>query len=81
MPATARLELRIDPAHKQLIEQAAELRQLSVTAFASATLVAQALEVLHGPTAAPRQPRKIGGWTFELPQGWDAPLTDFDPYK
>ena len=82
MPATARLELRIDPAHKALIEKAAELSQRSVTAFASAVLVARARDVVDGPPAVtPPSQRPIGGWSFPLPDAWDAPLADFDAYR
>lgn len=81
MPATARLELRIEPADKALIERAAELQHRSVTAFASAVLVARARELLQGPTAGPVQPRPVGGWSFALPADWDAPLHDFEDYR
>jgi hypothetical protein len=82
MPARARLELRIEPDNKLLIERAAELSHQSVTAFATDALVARAREVLEGPkSTASRLPRPIGGWSFVLPEGWDAPLDDLADYR
>jgi hypothetical protein len=80
MPSTARIELRVTPEDKDLIERAAELTGRSVTGFATETLVERALEVVEGPATA-RGPRPIGGWTFTLPDDWDAPLDDFAPYR
>lgn len=82
MLATARLELRINPEDKALIERAASLSGQSVTAFAIAVLSNHAHILLDGPTSvAPPAARPIGGWTFILPEGWDAPLADFDGYR
>ncbi|MDP2305458.1 MAG: DUF1778 domain-containing protein [Pseudomonadota bacterium] len=82
MPATARIELRVEPESKRLIERAAELSHQSVTAFAIEALVGRARELVEGPASAPsRLPRPIGGWSFELPEGWDAPLDDLAEYR
>ncbi len=75
MAAVARLEIRIDPEQKRLIEEAAAAEHQSVSAFVVDTLVRRARAVVtrregHGP-------RPIGGWSFALPEGWDAPLDDF----
>ena len=39
----------------------------------------ESVEVIVGQ-AGPA-PRPIGGWTFELPDGWDAPLDDFAAWR
>ena len=79
MAALARLEFRIDPEQKRLIEQAAEAEHQSVTAFAVDVLVRRARAVISGREG--RSPRPIGGWSFELPDGWDAPLDDFAGWR
>lgn len=83
MPATARLELRIAPDAKETIERAAELTQRSVTAFVTDEVLARAKELLEGPRAAraPLAERPVGGWSFTLPEGWDAPLEDLEDYR
>jgi hypothetical protein len=75
MAAVARLELRIDPEHKRLIEEAAAVEQQSVSAFVVDVLVRRARSVISGREA--NVPRPIGGWSFALPEGWDAPIDDF----
>jgi hypothetical protein len=79
MPAAARLELRIDPAHKRLIEEAAAIEHQSVSAFVVEALVCHARRVVSGRTS--HAPRPIGGWSFALPEGWDAPLDDFADWR
>lgn len=83
MPAqTARLELRIAPDKKQLIERAAELSNTSVTAFATEVLVERARELVEGPSRpAPDRTRPIGGWSFTIPEDWDEPLEDLADYR
>ncbi|MCA9488973.1 MAG: DUF1778 domain-containing protein [Alphaproteobacteria bacterium] len=78
---TARLELRIAPESKHLIERAAELSHLSVTAFVTEVVVARAREVVEGPTSRPAEPRPLGGWSFDLPEGWDDPIDDLADYR
>lgn len=79
MAATARLELRIDPEDKLLIEEAAAAEQQSVTSFVVEALRIRARAVLGGRDG--RAPRPVGGWDFALPEGWDAPLDDFAPWR
>ncbi len=79
MPAAARLELRIAPAEKRLIEEAAAARQQSVTAFVIETAVRRSRDVLGG--REPATPRPIGGWSFTLLDGWDDPLADFETWR
>ena len=79
MTATARLELRIDPEQKRLIEEAAAVEHQSVSAFVVDTLVRRARAVVSGRHA--QAPRPIGGWSFTLPEGWDAPLDDFADWR
>ncbi len=79
MPAVARLELRIDPDQKRLIEEAAAAEHQSVTAFVVDTLVRRARAVVSGREG--HAPRPIGGWSFTLPEGWDAPLDDFADWR
>lgn len=79
MAAVARLELRIDPEQKRLIEQAAAAEHQSVSAFVVDVLVRRAREVISGREGP--APRPIGGWAFELPDGWDAPLDDFADWR
>lgn len=43
----ARLEMRLDPKHKRLIEQAAALEGQPLTSFAKAALVEKAQDVLE----------------------------------
>lgn len=83
MPShTARLELRISPEKKELIERAARLTNLTLTAFVTNTLVARARRLVEGPAQAPEGgPRPIGGWSFILPEDWDDPLDDFADYR
>lgn len=80
MGATARLEIRIDPSDKILVERAAELTHQSVTAFATSVLVARARALVEGG-ASLSGARPIGGWSFELPAGWDEPLDDLAGYR
>ncbi len=79
MPAVARLELRIDPEQKRLIEAAAAVEHQSVSAFVVDVLVRRAREVVSGREGS--APRPIGGWSFVLPEGWDAPLDDFAEWR
>jgi hypothetical protein len=79
MAAVARLELRIDPEQKRLIEEAAAAEHQSVSAFVVDALVRRAGAVLSGREG--RAPRPVGGWSFELPEGWDAPLDDFGDWR
>jgi len=79
MGGTARLELRIDPADKHLIEEAAATQRMSVSRFVVETAVRQAREVVG--ERASRVPRPIGGWSFALPKGWDEPLEDFEDWR
>lgn len=82
MPASARLDLRIDPDNKALIERAAALSRVSMTTFVTNVLVARAREIVEGPSQGARpSPRKVGGWSFPLPEGWDAPLDDLAEYR
>ena len=80
---TARLQLRIAPESKQLIERAAELSNRSVTAFVTDVVVARAREVVEGPSAraSPTESRRLGGWSFDLPTGWNEPLDDLAEYR
>ncbi len=80
---SARIELRIAPESKHLIERAAELSNRSVTAFVTEVVVARARELVEGPTArgSAARPRPVGGWSFELPEGWDEPLDDLADYR
>lgn len=82
MTRSARLEVRIAPEDKALLEAAAELSRQSLSSFVTRVAVERARELLNGPqkvrvTAS----RPIGGWTFELPDDWDAPLDDFAEYR
>lgn len=79
MAAVARLELRIDPEQKRLIEQAAAVEHQSVSAFVVDVLVRRARAVVSGREG--HAPRPIGGWSFALPDGWDAPLDDFADWR
>lgn len=79
MAAIARLELRIDPEHKRLIEEAAAVEHQSVSAFVVDALVRRARAVVSGREG--HAPRPIGGWSFTLPEGWDAPLDDFADWR
>jgi hypothetical protein len=79
MAAVARLELRIDPEHKRLIEEAAAAEHQSVSAFVVDALVRRARAVVSGRTRD--TPRPLGGWSFTLPEGWDAPLDDFEEWR
>lgn len=79
---TARLELRISPEKKELIERAARLTNLTLTAFVTNTVVARARQLVEGPAQTPEGgPRPIGGWSFVLPEDWDDPLDDFADYR
>ncbi|MFT4626900.1 MAG: hypothetical protein ACI8PZ_005581 [Myxococcota bacterium] len=74
---SARLQLRIAPESKQLIETAAAVTKMSVTRFVTDAVVARVREVLEGADAASaRRRRPVGGWCFPLPEGWDEPLDD-----
>ncbi|MEN0068087.1 MAG: DUF1778 domain-containing protein [Myxococcota bacterium] len=81
--STARLELRISPEKKELIERAARLTNSTLTAFVTDTLVAQARRLVEGPahSSAEDAHRPIGGWSFVLPEDWDDPLDDFADYR
>jgi hypothetical protein len=79
MAATARLDLRIDPEDKRLIEEAAEAEHQSLTTFVVEALRMRARTVLGGREGL--APRPVGGWDFVLPEGWDAPLEDFAPWR
>ena len=48
-PATARLDVRLTPAHKELIEHAAAARGVTVSAFVVGTLVAEAEAAMERP--------------------------------
>ncbi len=79
MAAVARLELRIDPEHKRLIEEAAAVEHQSVSAFVVDALVRRARAVVSGRQG--QAPRPIGGWSFVLPEGWDEPLDEFADWR
>jgi hypothetical protein len=79
MAAVARLEVRIDPEHKRIIEEAAALEHQSVSAFVVDTMVRRARAVVVGHSG--QAPRPVGGWCFTLPEGWDAPLGDFADWR
>ena len=79
---SARLELRISPEKKRLIERAAELSETSVTAFATEVLVERARALVEGPARPiPAPTRPIGGWSFVIPEDWDEPLEDLAEYR
>lgn len=79
MAAVARLELRIDPEQKRLIEEAAAVERQSVSAFVVDALVRRARAVVSGREG--QTPRPVGGWSFTLPEGWDEPLDDFAAWR
>ncbi len=80
--STARIELRIKPDAKALIQRAAALSHVSLTDFITDMALARARELVNGVASPPlRQPRPIGGWSFELPEGWDASLDDMAEYR
>ncbi len=79
MAAIERLELRIAPEDKRLIEEAAAARHQTVSRFVVEALVRRAREVVGERTD--RSPRPIGGWSFTLPDGWDAPPDDFADWR
>ena len=79
MAAVERLELRIAPEDKRLIEEAAAARHQTVTRFVVEALVRRAREVVG--ERVERSPRPIGGWAFPLPDGWDEPLEDFEAWR
>lgn len=80
--STARIELRIKPDAKALIQRAAALSHVSLTDFITDMALACARELVNGVASPPlRQPRPIGGWSFELPEGWDASLDDMAEYR
>ena len=79
MAAVARLELRIDPELKRLIEAAAAAEHQSVSAFVVEALVRRARAVIGGREG--HAPRPVGGWSFTLPEGWDEPLEDFADWR
>lgn len=82
MGQSARLELRVEPETKALVERAAALTHQSVSAFVTAVLLERATEVVHGGVGPPpRGPRPVGGWSFALPPGWDDPLDDLAEYR
>jgi hypothetical protein len=77
--ADARLDLRMDPADKRLIEEAAASQHVSVTRFVVEALVRRAREVVGD--GGRRAPRPVGGWSFSLPEGWDDDLDDFAEWR
>ena len=80
--STARLELRLAPENKALIEMAAKLSNMTITAFVTEIVVAKAKELAEGPVESPTPSlRPIGGWSFTVPEGWDEPLADLDDYR
>jgi hypothetical protein len=79
MAANARLDLRLEPDDKRLIEEAAATVQLSVTRFVVDALVRRAREVVAD--GGRRSPRPVGGWSFTLPDGWDDELDDFAAWR
>ncbi len=80
--SAARIELRVKPEAKAIIQRAAALSNVSLTDFITDIALARARELVNGVTAPPlRQPRPIGGWSFPLPEGWDAPLDELADYR
>lgn len=79
MAADARLDLRLDPDDKRLIEEAAATQRVSVTRFVVEALVRRAREVVGD--GGRRAPRPVGGWSFSLPDGWDDDLDDFVDWR
>lgn len=79
MPADARLDLRLDPEDKRLIEEAAASQRVSVTRFVVEAGVRRAREVIGAGDR--RAPRPVGGWSFSLPDGWDDDLEDFAEWR
>lgn len=80
--STARIELRVKPDAKAIIQRAAALSNVSLTEFITDIVLTRAQELVNGvPSAKPRHPRPIGGWVFDLPEGWDAPLDDMQAYR
>lgn len=79
MAADARLDLRLEPEDKRLIEEAAAAQRVSVTRFVVEALVRRAREVVGDGN--PRAPRPVGGWSFSLPEGWDDDLDDFAEWR
>jgi len=79
VPATARLDLRLHPEDKRLIEEAAAAQRVSVTRFVVEALVRRAREVVGD--GGRRAPRPVGGWSFSLPEGWDDDLEDFAEWR
>ena len=80
--SAARIELRVKPDTKAIIQRAAALSHVSLTDFITDIALARAQELVNGVTSPPlRQPRPVGGWSFELPEGWDAPLEDMADYR
>jgi len=50
--------------------------------FITGVALARAQELVNGLSAPPlRQPRPIGGWSFDVPEGWDTPLDDVAVYR
>ena len=56
-PASARLDVRLTPAHKELIEHAAAARGVTVSAFVVGTLVAEAEAAMTERTLRSLGPR------------------------
>ncbi len=79
MAADARLDLRLEPEDKRLIEDAAAAQRVSVTRFVVEALVRRAREVVGDGNR--RAPRPVGGWSFSLPEGWDDDLDDFAEWR
>jgi hypothetical protein len=79
MASEARLDLRLDPEDKRLIEEAAASQHVSVTRFVVDALVRRAREVVGD--GGRRAPRPVGGWSFLLPEGWDDDLDDFAAWR
>lgn len=79
MAADARLDLRLEPEEKRLIEEAAAAQRVSVTRSVVEALVRRAREVVGDGNR--RAPRPVGGWSFSPPEGWDDDLDDFAKWR
>lgn len=50
--------------------------------FITGVALARGQELVNGLSAPPlRQPRPIGGWSFDVPERWDTPLDDVAVYR
>jgi hypothetical protein len=79
MAADGRLDLRLKPEDKRLIEEAAAAQRVTVTRFVVEALVRRAREVVGDGSR--RAPRPVGGWSFSLPEGWDDDLDDLAEWR